>query len=88
MKQNNEQQPAELSAYIEALSVSYQPAHSPQETTHWFSTDEVITAIHIIEPHAKVTPEAVFEALHAAGYDFCTPPGTQGLSFKWMFRSR
>lgn len=85
---NNNQQPVDLSRYTDALAETYEPAKSPAETTHWFTTEEVAAAIRQVNPSLKVDVTQVFDALHAAGYDFCNPPGSQGLHFKWMFREK
>lgn len=87
-KQKKKQQPADLSAYTEALAETYEPASSPADTTHWFSTEEVADAIRQINPSLKVDIVHVFAALETAGFQFCNPPGSQGLHFKWMFREK
>ncbi len=84
-----EDQPiTDISLFIAALSVRFRPARSPRDTTHWFSTEEVVTAIKKIDPSAKVDATQVFNALRNAGYDFCNRPSSQGLQFKWMFREK
>lgn len=99
MKQNSKQSPpssegkgeptiTDISIYVDALQVTYRPASAPAEATHFFSTEEVVQAIKEIDPSAKVATNQVFEALHQAGFDFCNRPGSQGLSFKWMFKER
>ena len=75
-----------ISIYIAALSATYRPASTPAETTHFFSTTEVVDAIRNIDPSAKISVEQVFSALRDAGFQFCNRPGAQGLEFKWMFR--
>lgn len=87
-EQQLEQQVTDVSVYVEALGRSYEPARNPAETTHWFSTDEVVAAIKQIDPSAKVDATQVFHALRDAGYDFCNRPSSQGLQFKWMFREK
>ena len=64
------------------------PAANPAETTHWFSTDEVLAAIRDIDPSANISREQVFSALRDAGYDFCNRPGSHGLLLRWMFREK
>ena len=86
--EQQQQQATDVSVYVEALGRSYEPACSPTETTHWFSTDEVVAAIKQIDPSAKVDATQVFHALRDAGYDFCNRPSSQGLQFKWMFREK
>ena len=44
-KQDNGEQPVDLSVYTDALAETYEPAGSPDETTHWFTTEEVAAAI-------------------------------------------
>ena len=93
MAKNNKQQQEQtnlpdIGIYVQALARSYQPALSPAETTHWFSTAEVVAAIRQIDPSAKVDDTLVFHALREAGYEFCNRPSSQGLQFKWMFREK
>lgn len=78
----------DISIYIAALQVTYRPAPTPADTTHFFSTAEVVEAIREIDPSAKISSEQVFSALRDAGFNFCNRPGSQGLVFKWMFRER
>lgn len=85
-KRNGEQPITDISIYIAALSVTYRPASTPAETTHFFSTPEVVDAIRNLDPSAKVCAEQITTALCDAGYKFCNRPGAQGLEFKWMFR--
>lgn len=85
-KENDEQPITDISIYIAALSATYRPASTPAETTHFFSTPEVIDAIRNLDPSAKVCAEQITKALLDAGYKFCNRPGAQGLEFKWMFR--
>ena len=50
-----------------------------------------VAALQVTYRPASAPAEAtnqVFEALHQAGFDFCNRPGSQGLSFKWMFKER
>ena len=91
MTKNNNipQQPiTDISIYIAALQTTYRPAATPAETTHFFSTEEVVQAITEIDPSAKVKPAEVFAALRAAGFDFCNRPGSIGISFRWMLKER
>lgn len=85
-KEQEEQPVTDFSIYIAALSATYRPASTPAETTHFFSTPEVVDAIKNIDPSAKISVEQVFSALRNAGFQFCNRPGAQGLEFKWMFR--
>ncbi len=92
MTKNNtpphEQPVTDISIYIAALQTTYRPAATPAETTHFFSTEEVVQAIKEIDPAANVISTQVFNALRQAGFDFCNRPGSHGLEFKWMFRER
>lgn len=87
-KEPQEQPITDISVYVAALQMTYRPASTPAEATHFFSTEEVVQAIKEIDSSAKVSPIQVFEALRQAGFDFCNRPGSHGLSFKWMFRER
>jgi len=87
-KEPQEQPITDISVYMAALQMTYRPASTPAEATHFFSTEEVVQAIKEIDSSAKVSPIQVFEALRQAGFDFCNRPGSHGLSFKWMFRER
>lgn len=87
-KEPQEQPITDISVYVAALQITYRPASTPAEATHFFSTEEVVQAIKEIDSSAKVCPIQVFEALRQAGFDFCNRPGSHGLSFKWMFRER
>ena len=78
----------DISVYVDALAVRFRPALSPADTTHWFSTEEVVSAIRQIDPSAKVDATQVFQALRNAGYDFCNRPSAQGLAFRWMFHEK
>lgn len=78
----------DMSIYIDALSKKFKPALSPSDTTHWFSTEEVRMAILEIDPSVKVNNQNIFDALHQAGYDFTSQPGSYGLHFKWMFKAK
>lgn len=84
-KENDEQPITDISIYI-AVSGFIVPASTPAETTHFFSTPEVVDAIRNLDPSAKVCAEQITTALLDAGYKFCNRPGAQALEFKWMFR--
>lgn len=87
-KQKEKKPNKDLGIYLDALSRKFKPALSPQDTTHWFSTDEVRMAILEIDPSIEVNKDNIFDALHQAGYDFTSQPGSYGLHFKWMFREK
>ena len=72
--------------YIDALMSTYAPATSPEEATHWFSTDEVYDAIRRLDPSTEISKSDVFEGLQSAGFRFQPRPGTQGIDFKWMLK--
>ena len=84
-KENDEQPITDISIYVAALSSTYRPVSTPAETTHFFSTPEVVDAIRNLDPSAKVCAEQITTALLKAAYKFCNRPGAQGLEFKWMF---
>lgn len=86
--ESSEQPVTDIGIYVAALQVTYRPASTPAEASHFFSTEEVVAAIKEIDPSAKVTSTQVFEALRRAGFDFCNRPGSMGLAFKWMFQER
>lgn len=77
----------DISVHIASLAARFKPAHNVAETTHWFSTQEVMEAIKDIDPGAKVDAQLVHDALLQAGYSYRSRPGTQSLSFRWMFRA-
>jgi len=87
-RQDEKAQQYDLSIYLAALAVSFEPALDPSETTHWFSTEEVVSAIKQVNPSAKVDASLVYHALSEAGYKFCNRPSSQGLQFKWMFHAK
>ena len=76
----------EPSVYIDALMSTYAPAASPEEATHWFSTDEVYDAIRRLDPSTEISKTDVFEGMQSAGLRFQHRPGTQGIDFKWMLK--
>ena len=47
---NQEQKITDISIYIAGLQATYRPAPDARHTTHWFSTDEVYTAIKRLDP--------------------------------------
>ena len=88
IKNNNshKQSITDISIYVDALRKTFRPAHSSADATHWFTTEEVVAAIKEIDPSAKVNSAQVFDALHAAGFEFGNRPGAHGVSFRWMLR--
>ncbi len=90
MKQDNSKELPipDITPYIQALQTTYQPAPTPAQATHFFTTEEVLEAIKEIDPSTKATPIQVFTALSAAGFSLCNRPGSQGITFRWMFREK
>ena len=82
----NKNENSAASSYIEALMQTFLPALCEDETTHWFSTDEVYDAIKKISPGAGITKEEVYDAMVAAGFRFQCRPGALALDFKWMLK--
>lgn len=72
--------------YIDALQKTFLPALTEDETTHWFSTDEVYDAIKKISPGAGITKEEIYDAMIRAGFQFQCRPGALALDFKWMLK--
>lgn len=87
-EEQNEEKITDISIYVASLSCIYSPAKTPADTTHWFSTDEILNAICELNPGAKLSKEHIFEAMHAAGYNFANRPCAQGLAFKWMLKEK
>ena len=89
MKQENkEKAAADVQPYIDALMHTFSPAATPEETTHFFSTAEVMGGIQQINPSLAVSAEQVSNALARAGFRLCNRPGSQGVSFRWMFKEK
>ena len=87
-EQQNEKKITDISIYVASLSSIYSPAKTPADTTHWFSTDEILNAIRELNPGAEISKEHIFEAMRNAGYDFANRPCAQGLAFKWMLKEK
>lgn len=83
-----QEQPTDISRYIEALERSFSPVQEPDEATHWFSTDEVADTIRDIDPTANIDKAMLVKALEKAGYRIECKRGTQALLFRWMLRAR
>ena len=51
----NDQEPkiTDISIYIAGLQATFRPAQDARHTTHWFSTDEVYSAIKRLDPAAS-----------------------------------
>ncbi len=77
----------DISVHIASLAARFKPAHNVAETTHWFSTQEVMEAIKDIDPGAKVDTQLIHDALVQAGFSYRSRPGAQSLLFRWMFRA-
>lgn len=78
----------DISIYIAALQTTFRPAPDARHTTHWFSTDEVYTAIKRLDPSAAITKEQLFQAMTDAGFKFQNRPGASGCDFRWMLQVR
>lgn len=78
----------DISIYIAALQSTFRPAPDARHTTHWFSTDEVYTAIKRLDPSAAITKEQLFQAMTDAGFKFQNRPGASGCDFRWMLQVR
>lgn len=78
----------DVSIYIAGLQAAYRPAPDARHTTHWFSTDEVYTAIKHLDPSASITKEQLFRAMTDAGFKFRNRPGASGCDFRWMLQER
>lgn len=89
MTDNQEQQQiTDVSIYIAALQTTFRPAPDARHTTHWFSTDEVHSAIKNLDPSASITKDQLFQAMTAAGFRFQNRPGATGCDFRWMLLAR
>lgn len=78
----------DTSGYASALMESYRPALSASETTHWFSTDEVYTAIKGIDPTADLDKADVYQMMQNAGFRYQNRPGASGCDFRWMLQAK
>lgn len=86
----NDQEPkiTDISIYIAGLQAMFRPAQDARHTTHWFSTDEVYSAIKRLDPAAAITKEQLFKAMTDAGFKFQNRPGASGCDFRWMLQVR
>ena len=86
----NDQEPkiTDISIYIAGLQATFRPAQDARHTTHWFSTDEVYSAIKRLDPAAAITKEQLFKAMTDAGFEFQNRPGASGCDFRWMLQVR
>jgi len=59
----NDQEPkiTDISIYIAGLQATFRPAQDARHTTHWFSTDEVYSAIKRLDPAAAITKEQLLK---------------------------
>lgn len=78
----------DISIYIAGLQATFRPAQDARHTTHWFSTDEVYSAIKRLDPAAAITKEQLFKAMTDAGFKFQNRPGASGCDFRWMLQVR
>lgn len=89
MKQENKETTAvDVQPYIDALMHTFSPAATPEEATHFFTTAEVMAGMQQINSSLAVSAEQVAHALTRAGFRLCNRPGSQGISFRWMFREK
>ncbi len=79
---------ADVTQYIDALGQQFRPAASSNETTHWYSTSEVASAIRDINPGAKVSLSKVHDAMIEAGYHYQPLPGAVSLNYRWMLQMK
>nr|DAX23460.1 MAG TPA: hypothetical protein [Caudoviricetes sp.] len=86
----NDQEPkiTDISIYIAGLQATFRPAQDARHTTHWFSTDEVYSAIKRLDPAAAITKEQLFKAMTDAGFKFQNRLGASGCDFRWMLQVR
>lgn len=84
----NTEKITDISIYIAALQQSFKPAKSYETATHWFTTDEVYSAIKRIDPSSEISKDDVFQAMTDAGYKFQNRPGSSGLDFRWMLEAK
>lgn len=77
-----------ISQYINVLNESFKPAISANDATHYFSTDEIFTAIKELNPSADIHKDDIYQAMLDAGYSFKPRPGTSGIDFKWILIAR
>lgn len=86
----NDQEPkiTDISIYIAGLQATFRPAQDARHTTHWFSTDEVYSAIKRLDPAAAITKEQLFKAMTDVGFKFQNRPGASGCDFRWMLQER
>ena len=80
----DENKVTDVSIYIAALQVTFKPAFDARHTTHWFTTDEVYTAIKKLDPSADISRDDIFSAMTDAGFNFQNRPGASGCDFRWM----
>ena len=89
MRQENKDTTAiDMQPYIDALMHTFSSVAMPEEATHFFTTAEVMAAMQQINPSLAVSAEQVAHALTRAGFRLCNRPGSQGISFRWMFKEK
>ena len=49
---------------------------------------QVMAGMQQINPSLAVSAEQVAHALARAGFRLCNRPGSQGISFRWMFKEK
>lgn len=69
---------------IEQFSTWYAPAATIDQATDLFSTAEIVEAINQFNPGAEIDNKLIFDAMTAAGYNYCPDPGKMTFQLKWM----
>lgn len=76
------------SEYINVLLDLYKPVYSSQEATHFFSTDEIYSAIKDLNPDSDLSKSSVYKAMIDAGFIYKVQPGKIGLDFRWLLSQK
>lgn len=87
MEENN-QEPVDLTPYINVILQRFSPVANRDEATHRFSTAEVKSAIKQLNPGISVYDEHVFDAMIEAGFTFDIMPGAQSLIYQWLLKEK
>lgn len=81
-----EEQVATAHEFIENIKAVYLPATSINDTTHFFSTEEVFESIKGINPNLRLSKESIYTAMSEAGYLFRPRPGGFSLEMRWLMK--
>lgn len=77
-----------IAPYMRSLLERFEPAPTPIEASHFYSTREIDNAIKEICPYLKgYSLYDIDAAMRRYGYELGSPYGI-GLSLKWMLRER